>query len=86
MKKWEEMAQLIMEVDDKVDELHNALDDLYDLREKASDKLFDYEDYFLQDYPLNIIEKIMKLSCVKEKFINAPKTSNVFEKIPDDSL
>lgn len=47
---------------------------------------FDYEDYFLQDYPLNIIEKIMKLSCVKEKFINAPKTSNVFEKIPDDSL
>ena len=67
MKKWEEMAQLIMEIDDKIDELHSALDDLYDLREKASDKLFDYEDYFAEHYT-SLQVKPIKL--INEEVVN----------------
>lgn len=31
----------------------------------------DYQDYFLEKYPLKVIEKIMKISTIKEKFIDS---------------
>lgn len=58
MKKWERMAELIFEVDDKISELHKALDDLYEIREKAFEQLDNYEDYFAEHYTSLIVKPI----------------------------
>lgn len=44
----------------------------------------DYQDYFLNKYPMRIIEKIMQTHIVQEKFVYAKVPNNVKERINDD--
>ena len=72
MKKWERMAELIFEVDDKISELHKALDDLYEIREKAFEQLDNYEDYF--DIDTNISIGHTTMCQYKGEFLDLVKT------------
>ena len=50
MRKWEYHMNLLEEIEDKIEELQNSLDDLLDLKEMVYEKLDQYEDYMIEHF------------------------------------